>query len=375
MRKLDFLYELKKELQALPEELVLDLLTDYEEHFEHGIENGKSEERICEELGSPKEVAEEYLQQYQNQMNDFEKEQDDSRTEKAPENRKERFQKYGSGTGGFRIGGMHFNIPFFNDIDFDEPDLDGLDEEYEDDESEWEDHATYYEARSGKGNDRNYDEEQRFLADETEEIVIEAKLESVKITEEDRDDIRVRIIGTSNMYEGFSYTLIDHVLHVKAKLKQRITVNSSYQSSMHIDIFVPRNWNKDVKVNAKLGAVDVVGGFHKLTINAAMGSVRVSGWHRLVDIVAKMGSIKLYDFCGSGKVSASMGKVTMFGPLEQRGTITAKASMGVVNISEKLLKKPGVYTQMSGRQNIIHVDDADITLDISASMGSISIKA
>ena len=42
----------KEKLQGYDREFVEEILENYEEHFEAGLKNGRSEEEICEELGN-----------------------------------------------------------------------------------------------------------------------------------------------------------------------------------------------------------------------------------------------------------------------------------------------------------------------------------
>jgi len=57
MTKKEYMRKLK---QLLPNAEQKDILLDYEEHFLTGMAEGKSEEQIAKELGSPEEVASEY---------------------------------------------------------------------------------------------------------------------------------------------------------------------------------------------------------------------------------------------------------------------------------------------------------------------------
>ena len=57
MTKKEFMQRLK---QLLPENDKRDILLDYEEHFLSGLTDGKTEEEIVAELGTPEEVAKEY---------------------------------------------------------------------------------------------------------------------------------------------------------------------------------------------------------------------------------------------------------------------------------------------------------------------------
>ena len=60
LNKKEFIYILKKGLSGLPREERDDILLDYEIHFAEGMKKGESEENICKELGSPKEIGKLY---------------------------------------------------------------------------------------------------------------------------------------------------------------------------------------------------------------------------------------------------------------------------------------------------------------------------
>ena len=56
MRKEEYLALLEKELQQYPSTFKQDLLDSFEQHFQEGLEEGKSEEEIMDNLGSINEV-------------------------------------------------------------------------------------------------------------------------------------------------------------------------------------------------------------------------------------------------------------------------------------------------------------------------------
>ena len=60
MNKEDFLSELKRQLHFLSQEEIMDILSDYEEHFNIGLTKGKSEFEISQELGDPFNIAKDY---------------------------------------------------------------------------------------------------------------------------------------------------------------------------------------------------------------------------------------------------------------------------------------------------------------------------
>ncbi len=53
--------QLRTAFAGMDEELIMDILSDYENHFNEGMENGKSEEEICEELGNVEEIRQAFL--------------------------------------------------------------------------------------------------------------------------------------------------------------------------------------------------------------------------------------------------------------------------------------------------------------------------
>ncbi|BBB92005.1 MAG TPA: DUF1700 domain-containing protein [Methylomusa anaerophila] len=64
MTKQEFLSKLEELLKSMPEGERKDILYDYEEHFQNGMANGKSEEEIAGSLGSPQTIAKEILAGY-----------------------------------------------------------------------------------------------------------------------------------------------------------------------------------------------------------------------------------------------------------------------------------------------------------------------
>lgn len=60
MNKQEYLKELRKNLRGFSQEEIDDILYDYEEHFSIGLSTGKTEEEIAEELGNPRDIAEQY---------------------------------------------------------------------------------------------------------------------------------------------------------------------------------------------------------------------------------------------------------------------------------------------------------------------------
>ncbi|GAA0292802.1 putative membrane protein [Gracilibacillus halotolerans] len=64
MNKENFLKSLNNSLQRLPSSEREDILQDFREHFDIGINEGKSEEEISKALGSPQQIAREMVVTY-----------------------------------------------------------------------------------------------------------------------------------------------------------------------------------------------------------------------------------------------------------------------------------------------------------------------
>jgi uncharacterized membrane protein len=59
MTKNEFIQKLEVELKSAPKETRLDIIADYEEHFEAGLSEGKTEAEIAKKLGDPVKIANE----------------------------------------------------------------------------------------------------------------------------------------------------------------------------------------------------------------------------------------------------------------------------------------------------------------------------
>jgi len=64
MTKNEFITILNSQLSGIPENERKDMIYDYEEHFRFAMEEGKTEEQICRELGDPKEIIKQYKLNY-----------------------------------------------------------------------------------------------------------------------------------------------------------------------------------------------------------------------------------------------------------------------------------------------------------------------
>lgn len=65
MKRNEFMKKLEAYLAKVPEHDRKDMLYDFDEHFTVGIENGKTEEEVVEELGDPHLIAKDLIADYQ----------------------------------------------------------------------------------------------------------------------------------------------------------------------------------------------------------------------------------------------------------------------------------------------------------------------
>lgn len=64
MNKTEFTYKLKNALGNISPSAVEDIMYDYQEHFEVGLEQGKTEDEIAQSLGDPRVIAKQYRAEY-----------------------------------------------------------------------------------------------------------------------------------------------------------------------------------------------------------------------------------------------------------------------------------------------------------------------
>ena len=57
MMRNEFIKRLKAGLKGMPQDAIDDIVADYEEHFEAGLAEGRSEEEVAAALGNPSRLA------------------------------------------------------------------------------------------------------------------------------------------------------------------------------------------------------------------------------------------------------------------------------------------------------------------------------
>ncbi|MCK4260323.1 MAG: DUF1700 domain-containing protein [Halanaerobiales bacterium] len=64
MKKNDFLKELSQHLLGIPDDEIKDILYDFREYFNAGLQDGRSEEELTDSLGDPKALAKQVKTEY-----------------------------------------------------------------------------------------------------------------------------------------------------------------------------------------------------------------------------------------------------------------------------------------------------------------------
>lgn len=59
MKRNEFIKRLKAGLKGMPQDVIAEIAADYEEHFEAGLAEGRSEEEVATALGNPSRLARE----------------------------------------------------------------------------------------------------------------------------------------------------------------------------------------------------------------------------------------------------------------------------------------------------------------------------
>lgn len=99
MKKEEYMGALASALAGFDEELVQEIVSDYEERFRVGLENGKTEEQVIAELGSIKDLVEELSEMQQGATGADKTTADSSDTEQKTEQNQENNDTYSGQSG------------------------------------------------------------------------------------------------------------------------------------------------------------------------------------------------------------------------------------------------------------------------------------
>lgn len=362
MNKRIYLNKLRKALEGMPQEMIEEIISDYQEHFEFGQLNGKSEDQISRELGHPKDVAKEYLGAKPKKM----KKQAFSIAKalyfiiflvglftilphllKATANVLWAIFIFiliiagiGLVLGAVVIWYLKNRMNEMKNIS-------------------WNWHS------KNKGDVKEIKKVFWFDKDKIHNIRIKSVLENIVVKVDDVDQFKIQFDGESS----FDY---NHV--VVSEEGDTLTINSIFQEpvesshtqSVICSVLVPKDKTYNLNVDSALGNVTIEGSFNHLSVDGKTGNINVFGPSHQVDLDSKLGNINLTNFYGSGKISCKMGNASFIGSELLKGKMKISTKLG--NFKNKGL------TQIRQEGNTIIFDENHEFLDVSTAMGNIELK-
>lgn len=178
---------------------------------------------------------------------------------------------------------------------------------------------------------------ERFASiDGIDNVTISSSFIDIKVTAEDRDDVRVNYSGTiiSNVIPTLEIERKSNSLNIK--LETGKTNNYSVTNSdVVLEVLVPKSYNKSINILNSSGNISI-----KSIVGSNLNASTSSGSINFKDIKANLlklstssGSVKIEDSIGEIQVSTSSGSVVLdIDEEENNNDITVSTSSGSVNI-------------------------------------------
>lgn len=339
MREYEFLKILRKELDVLPEELRDDLVLDFEEHFEEGLRQGKTGEEIAEQLGDPRKIASEYLEQYSEKMHN------------ATQDRDTKEEK-----------GKKFNVNF--------------NKEYTRENDEYK--STYmfdvksffdklFSSAENKVNETIVQDlfEETYPTGQISVIDVTTDLASLEINEVDREDIKVSIDSKSLNKSDFKSTIVGQTLVIEQKIIKDTKIKFGNLGDSKIVVEVPVGAELAIESDVKVGSTKINGDFKTLKVKSQVGTVYLNGDFGVVNVASSVGSVKSDKFSGTGMVKSDIGTVSLNFTEKQKGKVNLQVDMGRIKIDKEKFNNI--------ESNTIILDQSDSYLKLASDMGSIRI--
>ena len=385
MTKHEFIRKLREGLKKLPSSLVDDIVSDYEEHFEMGLSQGKDEGSIASGLGDPGEIAKEYLSQYEDKLKkslakESKRTHDEDDKGMSININLPKTVKYLliaaciliavvllpvflKAAVNIVIGLLSFIlVMILVSLILTAGALFYVYKVLPKKFSSWK-KKTF---KSGSGAVTGNSKE-KFDISEIRGIDVEMQLGSLRVMEDSVDQIEVEFINTSSYdVENVEY-IEDGILHIQNGFKEK-KLNLKNRESINIEVIIklPAKAALSLEAELSLGDIRVEASFEDLTLKAALGSIKLVGDQGHVEIESEMGSIKCKDFSGYGDIRNSMGSIKVDFNEFQEGRVKTKVSMGSIKFDKE--KYPNYH------DNVIDFTDSDKLLNLSTSMGSIKIN-
>ena len=391
MNKKEYLAKLRMYLQGLPISELEDIISDYEEHFNIGISKGKSEEEISKELGDPKEVALGYI-------NSLDSNLEENRQERR-NNRKWitivagivlvvfaiSFLSYHSSYNpGFspgifslksdgdmvRIGpkgievkdGEDHVVIGWNGIKVkggaDEVSIgwDGI-KVKDGNRSAFKSNGWSFLGLSNKDLKWEEVDEEKFAdLDEVKNISISSPFIDVKVTSQDRDDLRIHYHGRmrTNVVPELVVDKVNGDLEIKLQLSQNSY--SVIESKAVLEVFIPNSFKGNINSMASSGDIymkNIVG--DNLNFSTSSGDLFLENLKgKVINITTSSGDMNLNQLIGDIiSINTSSGNMKTSNLV---GKLTAKTSSG--DISLKDISSEEIKLSTSSGDIVINLDDS-----------------
>lgn len=372
MDKQTYLRKLRRALKDLPPEVVNEIIADYQEHFDSGKAQGKSEQQISSELGNPKEVAQEYLGY-------------------APSKKHKENVLTVSKILYFLIFlvGLFTILPHLLKITTSVLSavflflliiiLIGVviavimiwyiknKINHVKDGKFFNGNFTF---NSDSSDYHNIAVDKRFIFDSPNinKIKVTSALESVHIDSKDINEIQIHLYGNSNInYDHMIVSEEGNTLSINTLKEMNMNTN---HSKVKLEITVPNNREFDLDAKVTMGNIVINNSNINCVVSTKTGEIKINAPQDHIDLDAKMGNIKLSNFYGSGKIKVSMGNCTFKNSEMLKGTIEISTKMGSVKSNPSKIR----FKYDSEHNKQIVFDSSPHFIKIDSKMGSINFE-
>lgn len=228
---------------------------------------------------------------------------------------------------------------------------------------------------NGESGRFDINEEKTSASSGVNEINVGTASTSINIIESDSSEIKAHLYGnvtTSSKYQkpDLEFNLKGDTLTINVKNRTTVTFGF-FNSSLKLDVFIPKDYNKDLKLNTSSGSINIK--------NLKLGSLSMStasGSSNIENITAKdfshsssSGSLRADGLITEkAKSSSSSGSRRLF---NFTGDLTTNSSSGSTEIQYSSFNNSIKANASSGSISITLPDNAEFELQANASSGSI----
>ncbi|SHO44046.1 DUF4097 family beta strand repeat-containing protein [Anaerocolumna xylanovorans] len=403
MNKTEYLNALKEALKDTDESVMEEIVSDYEEHFQVGMEYGKSEEQICEELGAIDDLAKEIREVYSGERKDDKKTKDTNQNAGKNKSHEEDFNIHhidGEKIGEAINSALDMAGDAISKIDVNEigrtvkSTLDQVTSSISNFTYNYLKDQGTGTADAGKRNGEGYREnvtksyDNSTKADEEKSdkeitantyaglnLIVDGICADINVQKSTDGKINIRYENNGNerqwqMYEFYSYQKGNTVYAGIRRIGKAVFLFNYKQSSININIEVPEDMG-DVNLKTASGSIQV----SDVTVERMLAGT-ASGDLKAEDVTAKFLSLK----SASGDIEARnitadiIDNSSLSGDLECENIKTSECKIsstsGDVEINEFAMNHADI-SSLSGDIEIPHVTGED--LRVSSISGSVSL--